>query len=296
MKTIMYHYIRDNDSRSPYFNNLTKTTYLQQVKRFEKKYGIIKNSDDLLKQNKKILLTFDDGLKDHFFAAKVLSKINRIGIFFLPTLPLESKKILNVHKVHLILGKIKPLIALEELKNYMKEKKIKLNFKNFKTKYKNTYKRFNDNVHKNEFKKIINYLIGDSILQTKLLDHLLNKFKIYPIHKDMYLNNKDIKDMLKMGMIIGSHSHSHTILTNMDYKKQLNEISTSMKILKKRFKIEIKHFCYPYGGKISYNLDTIRILKQQGIERAFTIGGEDTNLLKVKKYDYEIKRYDCNEF
>ena len=296
MKTIMYHYIRDNDSRSPYFNNLTKTAYLQQIKIFEKKYGIIKNSDDLLKQNKKILLTFDDGLKDHFFAAKVLSKINRIGIFFLPTLPLESKKILNVHKVHLILGKIKPLIALEELKNYMKEKKIKLNFKNFKTKYKNTYKTFNDNVHKNEFKKIINYLISDSILQTKLLDHLLNKFKIYPIHKDMYLNNKDIKEMLKMGMIIGSHSHSHTILTNMDYKKQLNEISTSMKILKKQFKIDIKHFCYPYGGKISYNLDTIRILKQQGIERAFTNGGEDTNLLKVKKYDYEIKRYDCNEF
>jgi len=296
MKTIMYHYIRANDPRSPFFNNLSKTEFRLQVKRFDKKYGIIESSDELLKNNNKILLTFDDGLKDHFFAAKVLNKINKIGIFFLPTLTLQSKKILNVHKTHLILGKIKPKIALGELRKYIKDNKIRLKLKNLKTKFKKKYSEFNDNEDKNEFKSIVNYQINNSILQTKLLDHLLKKFKINANYKDIYLSNGEIKEMLKMGMIIGSHSHSHGLLTAMNYKQQLNEISTSIKILKNKFKINIKYFCYPYGGEISYNKDTIKILKQQGIEKAFTIGSKDTNILKIEKYNYEIKRYDCNKF
>ena len=91
----MYHYIRDYNKAYPYFNNLSKDEFKRQLIKFNKEYGIIENISELSKKNKKVLLTFDDGFKDHFFAAKELSKINKIGIF-LPTLPLKSKKILNV--------------------------------------------------------------------------------------------------------------------------------------------------------------------------------------------------------
>ena len=78
----MYHYIRDYNKAYPYFNNLSKDEFKRQLIKFNKEYGIIENISELSKKNKKVLLTFDDGFKDHFFAAKELSKINKIGIFF----------------------------------------------------------------------------------------------------------------------------------------------------------------------------------------------------------------------
>lgn len=292
----MYHYIRDYNKAYPYFNNLSKDEFKRQLIKFNKEYGIIENISELSKKNKKVLLTFDDGFKDHFFAAKELSKINKIGIFFLPTLPLKSKKILNVHKIHFLLGKIKPNIALYELKKYLSFKKIKLDYKKLNSKFKKIYSQFNDYSDKNEFKKIINYFIKEPNLQTEILDNLIKKFKINISYKNIYLNDREIKLMRDMGMIIASHGHTHRLLSNLNYESQKVEILSSIEFLEKKFKIKIKHFCYPYGGKISYNSHTIRILKKTNVLKAFSVGNKDTNNLKVKKYDYEVPRYDCNKF
>lgn len=296
MKTIMYHYIRNNNKEYPYFNNLSKKLFKKQLTKLDKKYGIIEDIKEISKKNKKVLLTFDDGFKDHFFAAKELKKINKIGIFFLPTLPFQSQKILNVHKIHFLLGKIKPHLALNALKEYLSSKKVNLDYNKLNKKFRKIYSHFNDYSDKSEFKKIINYFIKDYNLQTKILDHLIRKFKIKISCKKIYLSNKEINIMKNMGMIIASHSHRHRLLSNLNYKDQKREIIRSIDFLEKKFKINIDHFCYPYGGKISYNTNTIKILKKTNITKAFSVGNKDTNLLKLKKHDYEIPRYDCNKF
>ena len=103
MKIITYHYIRDFSKEYPYFNSLYKKKFLKQLDYFEKKFGIIENEDEIYKKNNKILLTFDDGLKEHLFVAKELAKRKKIGIFFPLTKNFEGKKeLLNVHKTHLI--------------------------------------------------------------------------------------------------------------------------------------------------------------------------------------------------
>ena len=110
------------------------------------------------------------------FAAKELSKINKIGIFF-ANFTFKIKKILNVHKIHFLLGKIKPNIALYELKKYLSFKKIKLDYKKLNSKFKKIYSQFNDYSDKNEFKKIINYFIKEPNLQTEILDNLIKNLK-----------------------------------------------------------------------------------------------------------------------
>jgi hypothetical protein len=232
MKIITYHYIRSFDQKYPYFNFLDKKLFSKQLNFFEKKYGIIKNENEILEKNNKILLTFDDGLKDHMYVAKQLSKMNRIGIFFPTTYNVINNKFLNVHKAHLILGKINPKTVIEATLSYFKRKKIDFDIIKINKKFKNTYKNFKNNLDKDNFKRLINY--GKNIkYKEQLLDYLINRFSIKIRPKDFYLNKKEIEKISKMGMIIGCHSHSHQVLSNLNYQQQLSEIKKSTQILKK---------------------------------------------------------------
>ena len=92
MKSIMYHYIRNKNKLFPNYNALSKRNYVNQIKNFSRK-GLINSYEELFIDSDKYLPTFDDGFKDHIFAAEVLKKHNAIGIFFIPTLPLKNNLI-----------------------------------------------------------------------------------------------------------------------------------------------------------------------------------------------------------
>ena len=73
MKCVTYHYIRNKSKVFPYYNSITKKNFKQQLKSFNK-YGLINNYDELFLESDKYLLTFDDGFKDHIYAAELLKK------------------------------------------------------------------------------------------------------------------------------------------------------------------------------------------------------------------------------
>lgn len=291
----MYHYIRNKNKLFPYYDILEKKDYIKQIKKFSKT-GLINSYEELFLDNDKYLPTFDDGIKDHIYAAEILRKYNAVGLFFIPTSPLKNNEILDVHKTHLIVGKIKGLEALNELEKYLNKNKIK-NYYNQKekVKYGMAYKENNDELYKNEFKKIMNYY-GNLKLKHKILDYLLKKFEIYIKPKDYYLNKKEIRYLSSLGMIIGSHSESHTLLSRLSFKKQFEEIKNSKIFLEKIINKNIDTFCYPYGGKISYNKDTLKILKKLKFKLAYSVEYRDINFKDIKNNPYELPRYDCNLF
>ena len=295
MKSIMYHYIRNKSKLFPNYNILEKKDYTNQIKKFSKK-GLINSYDELFISSNKFLPTFDDGFKDHIFAAEVLKKYNYTGIFFIPTSPLENNIILDVHKTHLILGKVKSSEALIELEKYLnKNKIIKFYNKNEKSKYKSAYKKYLDEDDKKQFKKIMNYY-GDLKLKHKILDYLLKKFEINIKPKDYYMNKKEIKYLHSLGMIIGSHSQSHTLLSRLSYREQFKELKNSKIFLEKIIKKNIDTFCYPYGGKISYNDNTLKILKKLKYKLAYSVEYRDISFGDIRQKPYELPRYDCNLF
>jgi len=291
----MYHYIRNKNKLFPYYNILEKKNYINQIKKFSKT-GLINSFEELFFDSDKYLPTFDDGFKDHIYAAEILKKYNGIGLFFIPTSPLKNNIILDVHKTHLILGKVKSLVALNELEKYLNKNKIKNYYsQKEKLKYKIAYKRHNDYVHKKEFKKIMNYY-GNLKLRHKILDYLLKKFEINIKPKDYYLNKKEIKYLSSLGMIIGSHSESHTLLSRLSYEKQFKEIKNSKTFLEKIINKNIDTFCYPYGGKISYNNNTLKILKKLKFKLAYSIDYRNITIKDLKNKPYELPRFDCNLF
>ncbi|WP_236103480.1 hypothetical protein [Campylobacter armoricus] len=115
MKIIMYHYIREKRLELPYFRYLHINNFKKQLNFFEKEFGFVSYDEFLyLKENplfcsklkNKILLTFDDGLKDHYtYVFDELVKRKIFGIFFVPTRIFKQNKALDVHRVHYLLGK-----------------------------------------------------------------------------------------------------------------------------------------------------------------------------------------------
>lgn len=112
----MYHYVKESAKGFPFFRYLSLKNFKKQLDFFEKNYGfvrfdefcLLKKEPDFFSHLKgKILLTFDDGLKEHF--SLVFPELKRrgiFGIFFIPTLVLERKRALAVHTVHYLLGKM----------------------------------------------------------------------------------------------------------------------------------------------------------------------------------------------
>ena len=291
----MYHYIRNKNKDFPFYNITEKKKYLNQIEKFSQK-GFVSSYAELFSESEKYLLTFDDGFKDHIYAAEILQKYGAIGIFFIPTSPLKNDLILDVHKTHLIIGKVSGLDALNELKKILKKKNIKNYFNpEEKSKYKNAYRNQVDETYKKEFKATMNYY-GNLELKHKILDHLLKKFEIHVEAKDYYLNEGEIRYLDSMGMIIGCHSESHTLLSRLSYHEQFKEIMNSKIFLENIINKKVETFCYPYGRKVSYNKNTLQILKKLKFKLAYSVEHRDISPNDISNNPYELPRYDCNLF
>lgn len=292
----MYHYIREFKKKYPYFKNfLHKKNFDKQLNYFIKDLGVVSSENEFDNNANKYLLTFDDGLKEQIYAAKTLARKKLTGIFFIPTKPINEKKFLDVHKIHLLIGKIggrKLLNYLDENNKYKKHKN-KID-KTTQNKFSKAYTFNKDDDANIEFKKYMNYLL-DKKSRSKILDELFKVFKIDEKVDSFYMNKSDILYIKKLGMIIGSHGHSHQLLSNINKKEQSIEISKSKKFLEKITKSRVEYFCYPYGRKYSYNTNTLSLLKKNKFKYAFSVSSKDVDL-ENQKNKLELPRYDTNEF
>ena len=114
--SVMYHYVHDESIDNLKFNKLKINEFKNQISFFNRKYNIIGYQDflEILKRKKipkkpSILLTFDDGYKDHIENVFSVLKKNRLKAFFYPPTNIFKKKLLDVNKIQLIISK-KPSI------------------------------------------------------------------------------------------------------------------------------------------------------------------------------------------
>ena len=78
-----------------------------------------------------------------------------------------------------------------------------------------------------------------------------------------YLNINDLKKMKKMGMIIGSHTHSHRYLSGLSFAQQKKEIlkcNLFLEILNTQIIIR-----FPYGDPKSWNSSTLKVLNKLNV-------------------------------
>ena len=232
IRAFMFHDIRnlENTNYPKRYNLksfLNEEQFKYQVNLIKDKYKIIssldvKNVDIRNDDNDYAVLTFDDGLSDHFKVYKYLRSLKITGTFLIPKMPIIENKVINTHKIQFILASTDEKIIKDEILGLFDNKeKIWKDYST--TKWKNNWwseemifitnflRRYNDN----------------HINNTQLTDYLFDKFVTKDelnFSKDLYLNEKNIEEMSNNGMIIGGHGDvSENLLLIDDYKTDINK-------------------------------------------------------------------------
>jgi peptidoglycan/xylan/chitin deacetylase (PgdA/CDA1 family) len=103
-----------------------------------------------------------------------------------------------------------------------------------------------------------------------------------------FLSWGEAGEMIRGGMTIGSHTHSHAVLSQLEPDQQLEELSRSRAILKEQLGVEADLLAYPVGGTQSFNVETRRIAREAGYRAAFSFYGGINGRGTTSPYD--VKR------
>lgn len=304
LTVIMYHYVRDLvNTRYTNIKGLDVIKFEKQLEYLSKIYNFVTAEQviDFYKNNTKLpknplLLTFDDGYKDCYtYALPILEKYNAKGVFFIPSENYESKKVLDVNKIHFILDRVGDNVCdlIADIEDFiiLNKEKYKLDT------YNNYYEKY---AHSSQWdtKEVI---FVKRILQKglpkkarkKLCSFLFAKYVDISenvLFEELYLSINQIKFMKKLGHYIGFHTHNHEWLADMNYDEQIFEFEKMIKFFKEQG-IDSSIIAYPYG---SYNVNTLKASKEKELYLGFTTEQRVVNLDEDNRL--ALPRFDTNDF
>jgi len=288
----MFHDVRDLDETNfpkRYLLRcfLRKTQFEHQINHIVNNYTVISSTE--LKQidyndNKRYaVLTFDDGLQDHYYVHKILKQKGVSGTFFVPTLPITSGKMIPSHKIQFIQSATEEKLLTQEILSCFDNKSEIWNIYS-KTKWKDNWWSkemiFNTNIlRKHKTKDFNNY---------EYIDFLFKKYvneNEFEFSKKLYLSPTQLEEMSNNNMVIGGHGYtSENLLLLTDYE---NDIDNSYKFVSKYTDKFL--FSYPNGG---FNDEIKSCLKNKKCEVAFTVN--PMTLTELDSIDYlEFPRYNA---
>jgi hypothetical protein len=165
MKAVMYHYIRPTPEGLPFFRYLRLDDFRRQMDYLQAHFQLIPREEFLASldgeevRKDAMILTFDDGLIDHH--EHVLSELlarGLWGIFYVPTGPLATGRALDVHRIHMVLGRHGGTAAMDLLSSLVEDRMlVDRTVREFREL---TYRDRDEDADTTLFKRTLNYYIG----------------------------------------------------------------------------------------------------------------------------------------
>lgn len=290
----MYHYVRDlPNSFYPEIKGLLTHDFIGQLEYLLKHYTIV-SMEDCMKaftDKKKLpknacLLTFDDGLMDHYINVfPILSELDIKATFFPVIKPIYENIVLDVNKIHYILAKTKDLeylinLIYEMLIPYRKSYNIP-DDKTLFNKFALPYKR--DSAEIMFIKRLLQQGLPKQVrneICLNLFKELVSKNeKVFS--KELYMNQYHLKHLIKSGMYIGGHTYEHEWLGKLSEEEQRYEIKKTYEFLTELYNKEPINWVMSYPRN-NYNNTTISILKEYNCALGLTANVE------IAKIDGEL--------
>ncbi|MET0048830.1 MAG: polysaccharide deacetylase family protein [Sedimenticola sp.] len=301
-KAVMYHYVRHSDPDLPFFRYLSLDNFKRQLDWFAQRYGFPTRDEFLQsiscgKPWKGVVLTFDDGFSDHYdHVLPALKERGLWGLFFVATAPYGKKKLLEVHRVHMILGRIGGVRAMELLASMLKDEMLSdasvIDFR------KKTYLNQENDEATREFKRILNYYVSYDFRE-EIIGRLMKRvFDIdeADLAQQFYMTPSQLRSMHEDGMLIGSHGANHLLFSKLSRPEQNREIAESIEFLENATDHPVSFFCYPYGGFHSFSELTEELLTENNILASFNVEARDITNEDLQSRPQALPRYDCNQF
>lgn len=221
-------------------NNLeNRINHPKEIKKFfSKKYV-----------SKDIILSFDDGLKDHLWVANYLYKKGISAIFFIPFGIIKNKTFIHSHLIQFLIAsgyskEIEKYIYNFLLKTEGLEKKQIKNY--YTSRWKNNIWTKEEIFITRTLRESLNINLREKIIRILVEKYLLIDFK--DLHNNFYLNFQDIKEIKKLGHFIGSHGYFSHDLRFLNIKSIYEELKRSFFFLKKFTNKDCRFISYPNGG------------------------------------------------
>lgn len=303
MKAVMYHYIHDKTYPYKYPHFLSIYEFRKQLDYFST-YDRVLSKNELLDiissripvPDDGVILTFDDGLLDcyNFVFPELLSR-KLFGIFYIPTNIFKEGQLLDVHKIHLILGSEDGVRLLKQAVSVFITSSL---MQKINTDFPETYKYQSNSYEVTEIKKILNYAISPkkkSIILREVMTRLGLDEKV--ISKAIYLSKDNVLEMHRSGMLFGGHSVTHCILSRQTTAQQRKEIAESFAVLRDLLGENIvKTFSYPYGRIGTFNNISLKILREIDCKFSFAVSHRNISNVDIINNIQQLPRWDCSQF
>ena len=302
MKAVMYHYVRSYSDLFPNIRFLDVSNFVRQLDYFAAEFGFVdreswaraalEGGQDSLQPG--VVLTFDDAMSCHYdFVFRVLRERGLWGIFYVPTGPYTSGKMLDVHRIHLLCGRFDGEKLLDACLNLVGEDMVP--FKKREEFRENTYQKQHNAAGVSQFKRIMNYFL-DERRKAEVIDELSRHFGFTDYHQSFYVSVENLGRMAKEGMIIGSHTVTHPVMSKLDRAAQAEEIRQSFRFLDSVCDSGHRTYCHPYGGAHSFDADTLSLLEEFKVDYSFSVESRDITAEDFAFRKQCLPRYNCNEF
>jgi peptidoglycan/xylan/chitin deacetylase (PgdA/CDA1 family) len=299
----MYHYVRDLPKTSfPRIKGMLTSDFQRQLQALQSRYEMatLEIALDFLKgayspTRDLCLLTFDDGLKEHYTDVTPLLVDYKIqGLFFVITACFHEKQLVPVHMNHFLMA----ALDFEEYRSAFLNRLAEIdpkskNLADVDSRLAQQAYRW-DTSEVAAFKYLSNFVLDCSVRDRILKDLFEEKIgDVESFSQDLYVNAAEAREMQAGGMVVGGHSHQHKSLSSLSDKELESDLTTCHQSLREKLHDQpLWPFCYPYGKRDSFNGDTLRWLKHLGFACSFsTEVGSNTSGTDA----FAIRRLDCKD-
>ena len=305
LDVIMYHYVRDFPrTRFPRIKGMATDNFRQQVDGLRKQYEMATLESALAflagryrPQRDLCLLTFDDGLKEHYTdVLPILDERQIQGVFFIVTRCLEESRVIAVHKNHFLMA----FLDFDEYRAAYLRRLADLSpdIDTDVDQARATYVYRWDMPEVAAFKYLLNFHVPNAV-HVRILDDLFAKHlgDEREFARELYISWEEARDMQACGMLIGGHSHRHVPLAKLDEPCQRRDLQWCATILRKRLRPQaLWPFSYPYGKpNDSFDSQTERVVSELRFSCAFstevgcnTVGQNANRLRRIDPKDVTL--------
>jgi peptidoglycan/xylan/chitin deacetylase (PgdA/CDA1 family) len=295
---VSYHYVRDSSITSfPRLNTLSPASFERQIAELERDRTVLDYDGFLAAvdgrrslEGPSTLLTFDDGLIDHFATVfPALAARRHRGTFFISQASNSAApRVLNVQKVQLLLARLGERL-LEEVEGTLAMAGAGLLNQ---TAHASLYRY--DSAAIRRVKQLLNYdlpfELADTLLGELFRMHIGDEAEIA---SELYLTPDMIREMADAGMTFGYHTRDHRVLSRLPLDEQRAQLEDGVLWIQTLTGQTSVPFCYPHGHAHAYTHDTVRLVRECGYSMAFTaVRGTPAPSTELR---FEVPRFDTRD-
>ena len=276
--------IHIDDSKYEFRNFVTVKQFEDQIRFLLKKYKPLRVSDfyngNSSKLNRGFLITFDDGFRNNYsYALPVLQTYGLEAVFFITTSYIGSREFLWTEQVTRLIQKTKK----KSLRVDLGEEGCLLRLTSILDKEEASH------AVRSYLKRQPPSVRNDLLELMKVqLDDVELALDAESEERYLFMNWKEVEEMSRCGQVIGSHTHTHPILSTLNEMESFKELKLSKEAIENHLSKPCDVMSYPNGEKIDYSPIQKKQLRELGYKCAFTQVSPFT--------DYETDRYELNRY